>query len=279
MWESIKNSKTGLLGGIIFLTVILMAILAPILVPSDPAKQDLMNKALPPAWCEGGTSIHLFGTDQLGRDILSRIIYGSRVTIMVGFSGTICAGLIGVLLGAVAGYYGKFADTIIMRIADIQLSFPFVLLALFAAAVLGRSLFNIILIAGITNWVQYARLVRGEILSVKEMEYIEAIRSIGSKNGRIIIRHIIPNIISPVIVQATLGMARIILMEASLSFLGLGVPLEVATWGRMLSDGREFMLTCPWLAIFPGLAITLVVLGVNLFGDWMRDYFDPKLDV
>lgn len=278
MWKSLRESKTGMLGTAIVLFVLVVALAAMFLAPYDPAKQDLLGKLQPPVW-SGGTTAHFFGTDQLGRDILSRLIYGSRVTILVAFSGTVCAGLIGVTLGALAGYYGKWVDAVIMRIVDIQLSFPFVLLALFMAAVLGRSLINIILVAGISNWVQYARLVRGEILAIKEMEYIEAIRSIGSKNGRIILKHIIPNVVSPVIVQATLGMARIVLMEASLSFLGLGVPLEIPTWGRMLSEGRDFMLTNPWLAILPGLAITITVLGVNLMGDWLRDYLDPKLDV
>jgi len=278
MWKSLKENRTGMAGIIIMLIVILMALTAALIAPFDPAKQNLMAKLAPPVW-SGGTLEHILGTDQLGRDILSRIIYGSRVTMLVAFSGTIWAGIIGITMGAVSGYYGKWVDAVIMRIVDIQLSFPFILLALFVAAVLGRSLTNIILIAGISNWVQYARLVRGEILSVKEMEYIEAIRSVGGKNGRIIMFHIIPNVISPVIVQATLGMARIILMEASLSFLGLGVPLEIPTWGRMLAEGRDFMLTNPWLAIIPGVAITVTVLGVNLMGDWLRDYLDPKLDV
>lgn len=278
MWKSLKDSKTGLIGVIIVLAVFITAVTATLIVPYDPAKQDLVNKLMNPVFA-GGTTKHLLGTDQLGRDILSRIIYGSRVTILVAFSGTICAGILGITLGALAGYYGKWVDSVIMRIVDIQLSFPFVLLALFVAAVLGRSLRNIILIAAISNWVQYARLIRGEILSVREMEYIEAIRSVGGKNGRIILYHIIPNVISPVIVQATLGMARIILMEASLSYLGLGVPLEIPTWGRMLSDGRDYMLTNPWLAILPGIAITVTVLGVNLMGDWLRDYLDPKLNV
>lgn len=278
MWRSLKESKTGIAGVVIVLLVVLMALTASFIAPHNPANQNLLSKLMPPVW-SGGTAEYLLGTDQLGRDILSRIIYGSRVTILVAFSGSICAGLIGVTMGALAGYYGKWVDAVIMRIVDIQLSFPFVLLALFVAAVLGRSLGNIILIAGISNWVQYARLVRGEILSVKEMEYIEAIRSVGSKNGRIILWHIIPNVISPVIVQATLGMARIITMEASLSFLGLGVPVEIPTWGRMLAEGRDYMLTNPWLAIIPGVAITVTVLGVNLMGDWLRDYLDPKLDV
>ena len=278
MISSLKKSKTGMVGVAIVLLVVLMAAASGILTPYDPAKQDLYHKLAGPIW-SGGTGEHLLGTDQLGRDILSRIMYGSRVTLLVGFSGTVCAGLLGVSLGAIAGYFGKWADVVIMRIVDIQLSFPFILLALFIAAVLGRSLANVILIAAISNWVNYARLVRGEILAVKEMEYIEAIRSVGAKDGRIVLFHVIPNVISPVIVQATLGMARIITMEASLSFLGLGVPVEIATWGRMLAEGRDYMLTDPWLAIIPGLAITLTVLGVNLMGDWLRDYLDPKLDV
>ncbi|MBQ8933593.1 MAG: ABC transporter permease [Lachnospiraceae bacterium] len=277
-WKSLRESKTGMLGVLIVLLVVLTAILAPILAPYAPGKQDLMHKLADPIFA-GGTSDHLLGTDQLGRDILSRLIYGSRVTILVAFFGTVLAGLIGVMLGAVSGYYGKWVDAVIMRIVDIQLSFPFVLLALFVAAVLGRSLRNVIIVAAVSSWVQYARLIRGEILNVRELEYIEAIRSVGAKNNWIILHHVIPNVISPVIVQATLGMARIILMEASLSFLGLGVPLEVPTWGRMLSEGRDYMLTNPWMAILPGLAITLTVLGVNLMGDWLRDYLDPKLDI
>ncbi len=278
MWKSLKDSKTGLFGVCLLVCVVLTAIFAPFLAPYDPTDMDIVNKLADPSFA-GGTFEHILGTDQLGRDILSRIIYGSRVTILVAFSGTVCAGIIGVIMGAIAGFYGKWLDAIIMRIVDIQLSFPFTLLALFIASILGRSLRNIILIAAISNWVQYARLVRAEILSVREMEYVEAIRAVGGKNSRIILYHILPNVISPVIVQATLGMARIILMEASLSYLGFGVPVEVPTWGRMLSEGRDYMLSNPWLAIFPGVAITLTVLGVNLMGDWLRDYLDPKLNV
>ncbi|HCJ58790.1 MAG TPA: peptide ABC transporter permease [Clostridiaceae bacterium] len=278
MWNNLKESKTGILGLSIVLLVIVVAFTATIISPYDPVKQDIINKMKPPAWSEGGTWDHIFGTDQLGRDILSRLIYGSRVTLMVAFSGTILAGIVGVVMGAISGYYGGWIDSLIMRIVDIQLSFPFILLALFIAAVLGSGLQNIILIAGLSGWVRYARLVRGEILSIKEMEYIEAIRSLGGSNMRIIFRHILPNVISPVIVIATLEMAKIILMEASLSYLGLGVPIEIPTWGRMLSDSRVHLVTSPWMAILPGLAITLTVLGVNLLGDWLRDYLDPKLD-
>jgi len=278
MWKSLKESKTGILGAGIVLLVIFLAFTATIISPHDPAKQDIINKMMNPVWYEDGSWQHILGTDQLGRDILSRLIYGSRVTLMVAFSGTIFAGIIGITMGSISGYYGGWIDAIIMRIVDIQLSFPFILLALFIAAVLGPGLQNIILIAAISGWVRYARLVRGEILSIKEMEYIEAIRSLGGSNARIIFRHILPNVISPAIVIATLEMAKIILMEASLSYLGLGVPIEIPTWGRMLSDSRVHLVTSPWMAVLPGFAITLTVLGVNLLGDWLRDYLDPKLD-
>jgi len=279
MWKSLKESKTGMFGAGIVFAVIAVALTATIISPHDPTKQDIINKMMSPVWYEDGSWEHILGSDQLGRDILSRLIYGSRVTLLVAFSGTILAGAIGVVMGAVSGYYGGWVDALIMRLVDIQLSFPFILLALFIAAVLGPGLQNIILIAALSGWVRYARLVRGEILSIKEMEYIEAIRSLGGSNARIIFRHILPNVISPVIVIATLEMAKIILMEASLSYLGLGVPIEIPTWGRMLSDSRVHISTSPWMAIMPGVAITLTVLGVNLLGDWLRDYLDPKLDI
>lgn len=279
MWKSLKESKTGMFGFVTILLVVIIACTATIISPYDPAKQDITNKLKGPVWSEGGSWEHVLGTDQLGRDILSRLIYGSRVTIVVALSGTIFAGVVGIIMGAISGYYGGWIDALIMRLVDIQLSFPFILLALFIAAVLGPGLKNIILIAALSGWVTYARLVRGEILSVKEMEYIEAIRSLGGSNPRIIFYHVLPNVVSSAIVIATLEMAKIIIMEASLSYLGLGVPIEIATWGRMLSDSRTYLVTSPWMAILPGLCITLTVLGANLLGDWLRDYLDPKLDV
>ena len=244
-------------GLILVLLIIICAIFAPLLAPYDPLAQDVMIKLKDPIWGADPVAGHLLGTDQLGRDILSRLLYGARVTLIVALAGTMVGGIVGVVLGSLAGYYGKWVDAVIMRLVDIQLCFPFTLLALFIAAVLGSSLGNVILIAGITSWVRYARLVRGEILGIKEMEYI----------------------ISPVIVIATLEMAKIVLIEASLSFLGYGVPITIPTWGRMLSEARDNILTDPWQCIFPGLCITLTVLGVNLLGDWLRDYLDPKLDV
>lgn len=287
--SSLVKSKTGLIGLIIVLLIVLSMLFSPLITPWDPNEQDIMNKYQPPLWSlsqeekaalsGSDAPAHLLGTDQLGRDTLARLLYGSRITLLVAFGGTIFGVLIGVTLGAVSGYYGKWVDAVIMRLVDIQLSFPFTLLALFMAAVLGHGIRNVIIIAAISSWVRYARLVRGEFLSLKEMEYVEAIRALGGKNGRIIFRHILPNVISPIIVLATLELAKIILMEASLSYLGMGVPVTIPTWGRMLSEARTTMTSSPWLAILPGLMISFTVLGVNLLGDWLRDYLDPKLDV
>ena len=220
LWRSLKQSKTGMIGLAIVLLVVVCAIFAYQLAPCDPLQQDLMNKLHDPAWTATGTPEHLLGTDQLGRDVLSRLLVGARITLLVALAGTVVGGVVGVVLGCLAGYYGGWVDAVLMRLVDIQLCFPFTLLALFIAAVLGGSLGNVILIAGITSWVRYARLVRGEILGIKECEYIEAIRAEGGSDARIIFRHILPNVISSVIVIATLEMAKIVLMEASLSFLG-----------------------------------------------------------
>lgn len=276
MIKNLLHNKTGIIGALILFSVCFMAIFANVIAPHDPYEQDIMKKLLNPVWTYKSNPDFLLGTDQLGRDILSRIIYGSRVTLLVAFTGTIAAGIVGVFLGCISGYFGGWIDAVIMRIADIQLSFPFILLALFIAAVLGPGLENIILISVLCFWVQYARLVRGEILSIREMEYIEALRALGIGHFKIIFRHILPNLLNVVIVLGTLEMARIILMEAALSFLGLGVPIEVPTWGRMLAESRVNMVSYPWHAILPGALITFTVLGVNLIGDWLRDYLDPN---
>ena len=268
-----RQNKLAAFSAVLILVVILIAIFAPVLAPYGEAEQDLISRL------QGPSAAHWFGTDELGRDVFSRILYGSRLSLTIGILPSIISLVVGIFFGLLAGYFGGWVDNLIMRLVDIQLCFPFTLLALFIAAVLGSSLGNVILIAGITSWVRYARLVRGEILGIKEMEYIEAIRAAGGTDARIIFKHILPNIISPVIVIATLEMAKIVLIEASLSFLGYGVPITIPTWGRMLSEARDNILTDPWQCIFPGLCITLTVLGVNLLGDWLRDYLDPKLDV
>ena len=279
MLKSLMRSKTGLLGAGILICILFSALFANFLAPQDPYAQDIMHKLMNPVWAPKSDAHYLLGTDQLGRDILSRLIYGSRITLMVAFAGTVAAGVIGIFFGCLSGYYGGWIDAVIMRIADIQLSFPFILLALFIAAVLGPGVDNVILVACLCFWVQYARMVRGEILSIREMGYVEAIRALGGSDFRIIFMHILPNVMNMVVIIGTLEMARIILMEAALSFLGLGVPVDVPTWGRMLAESRVNLVSYPWHAIFPGVLITLTVLGVNLVGDWLRDYLDPNLDV
>ncbi len=249
------------------------ALLAPVLAPYSPNRQDLSQGLTPPS------SRHFLGQDKLGRDIFSRIIFGARISLLVGVVTVGVSSLIGILVGAIAGFWGGLVDEIIMRLIDILLAFPGILLAIALMAILGPSLGNVILALCLIGWVGYARLVRGEILSLKEREFIVAARAVGSSNRRIILRHILPNILSPVIVQVTFGLAGAIVAEAGLSFLGLGVQPPTPSWGAMLNEGRQFLLLAPHLSIFPGLAIMLVVLSFNFVGDALRDILDPKSEV
>jgi len=279
LWRSLRRGRTGLAGAIIVALLVITGILSPLLAPHPPGEQDLSKRLRPPAWISGSNPSHLLGTDQLGRDILSRIIYGSRVSLTVGITAVAISGTLGVLLGLIAGYYGGMADVIIMRLADVQLAFPFLLLAILIVAVVGSGLQNIIIVLGIAGWMAYARMVRGEVLSIREQEYIMAAHTIGAGDARILFRHILPNVMAPVIVIATFAVAHVIIAEAALSFLGLGVEPSIPTWGGMLADGRAYVGTAWWLATFPGLAIMLTVLGINLIGDWARDVLDPRLRV
>jgi len=219
--------------------------------------------------------MHLLGTDDFGRDVLSRLIFGSRISLLVGFSSVLVQLGVGGSLGLTAGYYRGRADQIIMRIADIQLAVPFLVLALAVVAVLGPSLWNVILVLGVTGWVSYGRVLRGQVLAVREQQYVEAARALGAPDLRILLTHILPNVTNSVIVIASLEVARMIIAEASLSFLGLGVQPPTPTWGGMVAQGRNFITVAWWIATFPGLAIFLTVLGINLFGDWLRDLLDP----
>lgn len=271
------KSKTGIVGIFIVVCVTAMAIFAPLLAMYDPAKTDIVRRLIPPFWMEGGTMDYPLGTDNLGRDVLSRIIFGSRISLLVGISAVILAGIIGMFFGLIAGFYGKFWDFIIMRTVDSFLAIPNILFMLIILAVLGPSVTTLILVLGGTSWVVYARMVRSETLSVKERDFVRSGRAIGAKDYRIIMRYILPNVVSSFIVIATLNVASTIILEASLSFLGLGIQSPDVSWGLMLSDGREYVATSWWVATFPGIAITITVLGVIFLGDWLRDVLDPKI--
>ena len=273
---SLWRSKTGLVGFIIVLFVLLMAIFAPVIAPFDPQAMNPVKMLKPPIWIDGSDPEHLLGTDNLGRDILSRIIYGSQVSLLVGIASVVLAGIIGVFVGLVAGYYGGIVDMILMRLVDSFLAIPNILFALVFLAVFGPSVPTLIVVIGITNWVVYARMVRGEALSIKEREFVKAARSMGVKNPLIILRHLLPNVMSSFIVISTLSVASTIILEASLSFLGLGIQPPTVSWGGILSDGRDYLATSWWLATLPGIAITITVLGIIFLGDWLRDILDPR---
>lgn len=265
-----------IVGGAILLVLVVSGVAAPLLAPYDPQEQRLANRLQPPSLVtERGR--YILGTDNLGRDLLSRIIYGSRISLLVGAATVVLAGLFGCTVGAIAGYFGEMVDEVINKTTEIFLAFPFLLLAIAIMAFLGQGVFNLILALVLSRWVQYCRVVRGEVLSLREREFVQAARALGGKDLYIIARHVLPNTLPSVMVIATFAMAIVIIAEASLSFLGLGVPPSVPTWGSMLSEGRSYMYRAPWLTIFPGMAIFITVLGINLLGDGLRDILDPKL--
>jgi peptide/nickel transport system permease protein len=264
-------------GGLILIALVVCGLAAPLLAPFDPQEQSLEARLQPPSWAGGAASAHWLGTDNLGRDIFSRIIYGSRISLLVGATTVLLAGLMGCFLGAIAGYFGDGVDEVVAKVTEIFLAFPFLLLAIALMAFLGQGVINIILALMMSRWVQYCRVVRGEVLSLKEREFVTAAKALGGKDFYILLRHVAPNTLPSVTVVATFAMAVVIISEASLSFLGLGVPASIPTWGSMLSEGRSYMSRAPWLTIFPGMAIFVTVFGINLLGDGLRDLFDPKL--
>ncbi len=255
------------------------AVLAPQIAPWDPARQMLLKRLRPPMWEARGLREHPLGTDHLGRDILSRILYGGRISLGVGLSAVTLSCLIGVTLGLLAGFHGGRTDAFIMRVVDVFLAIPYILLAMGVVFALGPSLLNVILVMAMTRWVQFARIVRADVLSIREREFVSGARARGNRSTRLLLRHVLPNALTPIIVVATLELAFMIIYESALSFLGLGVQPPTPTWGWMLSDGRNYVATAWWLATFPGLAIMLTVLAVNLLGDWLRDTLDPRLTV
>ena len=268
----VKRMRLAALGALMLAIAILMALSAPVLAPHDPAAVSLVDRLRPPL-----ASGHFFGTDALGQDVLSRVIFGARVSLVVGFSAVAISGVIGITLGLLSGFFGGWLDTLLMRVADIQLAFPTIILYVAVMAVLGPGLEKLIAVIGVVGWVQYARVERAMTLSLREQEFVQAARVLGASSWWIMLRHILPNTLGPLTVVASFGLASTIVIEASLSFLGLGVPPSVASWGSMLADGRDYLRAAWWVATFPGLALTLCVLAVNLLGDWLRDEFDPLL--
>lgn len=271
-FSRIVKSKTSLIGLCIIIILIITAIFAPLIATHSPTGYESLTDRY-----QSPSSEHLLGTDELGRDIFSRIVFGSRISIQIGVIAVGISMIIGVLLGGIAGYFGKWIDQVIMRIIDIMMAFPSILLAIALVAVLGPNLRNAMIAVGIVGIPQFARIVRSAVLSVKETEYIEAARAIGAKHGRTLMQHVLPNCLAPIIVQATLSVGTAILDAAGLSFLGLGAQPPKPEWGAMLSDGRAALQNAPWVVAFPGMAIFLVVLGFNLFGDGLRDALDPRL--
>ena len=281
---SLLQNKVAALGVSIVVGAILVAVFAPLVAPypletDTPVGERLKRRLKPPAWASGGTPEFLLGTDSLGRDILTRIIYGSRISLTVGFTTAALSGTVGVVLGLISGYRGGLVDDIIMRIVDIWLAFPFIILAILFLSVLGPGLDKLIAVLALGGWVGYARVTRGQVLAIREKEYVLAARALGVPSVRILFRHVMPNTLAPVIVLSSFAVANAILAEAALSFLGLGVRPAVPTWGAMLADGRDYLRDAWWLATWPGIAIMITVLGVNLCGDWLRDYLDPRLKV
>ena len=270
----VPRRASALVGLSILGLVVVLAVFAPLIAPHDPNAQDVTLRLVPPFQAE---SPYPLGTDQVGRDVLSRIIYGTRVALLVGVASVALSGTIGITLGLLSGYYGGIADDLIGWLANVELAFPFILLAIAVVAVIGSGLTNLIVVLSIVAWVVYARIVRAETLAVRELEFVQAARVIGVGDLRLLFRHVLPNVLTPVIVIATFEVARMIISEASLSFLGLGVEPSIPSWGSMLADGRQYLATAWWIATFPGLAIMLTVLAINLLGDWLRDVLDPRL--
>lgn len=272
-FQRLRKSRSAIIGAVFLVIIIFLAVFAPIVSPYNPILITPSDRLIPP-----GIS-HLFGTDDFGRDIFTRVLYGGQLSLLVGLVSVAVAAVTGTIMGIVAGFYGRLTDTLIMRLIDVMLAFPSILLALVIVAILGRGLFNVMLAVGISTIPLYTRIVRGTTLSVKAMEYVVAARAIGSSNLRIMFRHIFPNILAPLIVITTNGVAGAIISSAALSFLGLGAQPPTAEWGLMLSQGRSFLRTATWVTTFPGIAIMVTVMAINLLGDGLRDVLDPRLKV
>jgi ABC-type dipeptide/oligopeptide/nickel transport system permease subunit len=276
VWSKLARNPAAIAGALVLLVVVVAALGADWLAPHDPAKQSLIRRFTPPVWEAGGDAAYALGTDQVGRDILSRMIHGARISLLVGTLAVVVSLLVGVTLGLLSGFRSGPIDTVIMTVVDVTWSFPQLLLALAFVAALGPSLVTIVLVLGLTGWERYTRVVRAEVLALREKEFIEAARAMGIGAARIVVRHLLPNTFSSIVVLSTLQVAQAILQEAALSFLGVGSGSAYPTWGQMISLGRDFVTVAWWLPTFPGFAILLTVLAINLVGDRLRDALDPR---
>lgn len=275
--KELIRCRTAFLGAIIVLSFILIAIFAPFIAPNDPLKASIINRLRPPFWMERGSITYLLGADEIGRDILSRIIYGARVSILVGLVTVAISGFLGILLGSFAGYFRGRFDAILSRFADLLLSFPYLIFAIFLMSIVGPGFFNLIVILCFKSWVNFFRLSRGEMISEKTKEYVEAAQALGESDIKIIFKEILPNIIHSLLVLATLRVGFFIILEASLSFLGLGIQPPTPAWGSMINSGRAYMLSAWWVSTIPGIALLILVLSINLLGEGLRDILDPRL--
>ena len=276
-WPRLWRLKWGLVAAVLMLLIVGVSAAAPWIAPYSPVEVDIRHRLAPPAWMDRGTPDHVLGTDQIGRDLLSRMIYGGRVSLLIGVSAVLVSSTIGVLLGLGAGYFGPRVDWTIMTLVNVMLTFPFVLLALAVIAVLGPSLVNMVIVLGVADWPLYARVIRAETMTLLERDFMTAARALGMSHLRIIFRQLLPNLVSVIVVIATLQVARVIILESFLSFLGLGVQPPTPAWGNMLGDGRVYMLNSWWIAAFPGLAIFITTLTINLMGNALRDWLDPHM--
>lgn len=275
-FAALRRSPVGLIGLVIVIAVIVIAILSPVIVPHDPEGRNLRARFMPPGYSDE-TGTYIMGTDQLGRDIFSRILVGTRVSVLIGVVSVLIAGTIGVLYGVISGFLGGWVDSVLMRFVDALLSIPFIVLVVAISGIIGAGLTTLILILGLTGWVTYARVIRGEVLKLREVEYITAAYAIGQSRLFIMLGHILPNVLSSAIILAATQVGVTILSESSLSFLGLGVKPPTVTWGLMLADGRQYITSAWWMTTYPGIAITITVLGAVFLGDWLRDALDPNM--
>jgi peptide/nickel transport system permease protein len=272
---SLSHHPLALIGLVLVSIMILTAIAAPLIAPMDPRTQSIGNRLLAPMERNRDGELHVLGTDNLGRDILSRVIYGSRISLAASFTAVLITAFVGLMLGLVSGYVGRWIDSVLMALVNLQLAFPFMLLALAIIALLGANLVNLVIVFVVTGWPIYARTIRAAVLGLKEREFVEAARAIGGSHSRIILRHLLPNVVSPLTVLASFMVAQLIILEAALGFLGLSVQPPTPTWGNMLADGRQYIQDAWWLSAFPGIAIMITAAGVNFIGDGLRDILDP----